>query len=171
MLVRPHTRSSPWRGDKPRHGMRGFTLIELVVTIAVAAILATLAAPSFREFITTQRIRNASFDLTTALTLARSEAITRNANVSLLRTAGTWDGGWTVSAGAGTAALLNQQAYSNLSITDSANLATITYGNDGRSSTTSTAFTIAPATAMTGVTSRCVSLGLSGVPSTRMGVC
>lgn len=170
MLVRPHT--APLQpGDKSRRGMRGFTLIELVVSIAVAAILATLAAPSFREFIATQRIRNASFDLTSALTLARSEAITRNASVSLLRTATTWGGGWTVSEGAGTPALLNQQAYGNLSITDSANLGTITYGNDGRSTTASTSFTIAPATAMTGVTSRCVSLGLSGVPSTRVGAC
>lgn len=151
--------------------MRGFTLIELIFTITVMAVLASLAAPSFREFITTQRIRNASFDLMAALTLVRSEAITRNASVGLLRSGSTWDGGWKVSADGGTTALLNQQAYSGLTITDSAALSQITYGKDGRSTTASTKFTIAPATAMRGVTSRCVAIGLSGVPSTRMGGC
>lgn len=171
MLVKPRTWPQPQRGDRPRSGARGFTLIELVITVAVVAVLATLAAPSFREFIATQRIRNTSFDLMTALTLARSEAITRNANVDLLRTQSTWDGGWTVSADGGATALLNQQSYSGLSITDSAGLGKITYGKDGRAVTASTNFTIAPATAMAGVTSRCVALGLSGVPSARVGGC
>lgn len=150
--------------------VRGFTLIELVFTITVMAVLAALAAPSFREFIATQRVRNASFDLMAALTLVRSEAITRNTTVDLLRTGSSWSEGWTVSAGAGTA-LLNQQAYGGLTITDSASLAKISYGKDGRSTTASTKFTIAPATSMAGVTSRCISIGLSGVPSSSLGPC
>lgn len=161
----------PRRGYKPLHGMRGFTLIELIFTVAVMAVLASLAAPSFRQFIATQRIRNASFDLMAGLTLARSEAITRNANVDLLRTGSAWDGGWKVSVDGGATALLNQQTYSGLAITDSAGLSQITYGKDGRATTASTNFTIGPATAMTGVTSRCIAIGLSGVPSTRVGGC
>ncbi len=163
--------SRPRLGHKPLGGMLGFTLIELIFTVAVMAILASLAAPSFRQFIATQRIRNASFDMMAALTLVRSEAITRNASVDILRSGSAWDGGWKVSADGGTTALLNQQAYSGLSITDSASLSKITYGKDGRATTASTNFTIAPATAMSGVTSRCVAIGLSGVPSTRVGGC
>ena len=169
MLV---NRASPHQsicGAAPRRKALGFTLIELVFTIAIMAVLATLAAPSFREFIATQRIRNASFDLMAALTLARSEAITHNANVDMVRTSTAWDGGWTVSTA--TSTLLNQQAYKGMNITDSAGLAKIIYGKDGRAVTASTQFTIAPTTALTGVSSRCISLGLSGLPSSKLGGC
>ena len=165
MLVRtrrPHPPGAP---------MRGFTLIELVFTITLVALLATLAAPSFREFIMSQRVRNASFDFITALTLARSEAITRNASVDLVRTSSDWNGGWTVAADAGVTTLLNQQAMSGVSITSSASLAKVSYSSDGRSTTASTQFTVGPATSMPGVTPRCISLGLGGVPSSKIGAC
>jgi len=158
MLVRPQRPS--------RLRAHGFTLIELIFTITVVAVLAALAAPSFREFIMTQRIRNASFDLMAALTLARSEAITRNGTVELIRSTSNWNGGWTVAADAGATQLLNQQAFDGLSITDSASLAKISYGSDGRS-TSITQFTIGPASTMTGVSPRCISIGLGGVPSSR----
>lgn len=158
-------------GAGPGRKAQGFTLIELMVTVTVMAVLATLAAPSFREFIANQRLRNASFDLMTALTLARSEAITRNSDVDLTRasTSNPWAAGWTVVAG--TSTLLTQQAYKGLSVTDSANLVKITYGKDGRVVTGQTQFTIAPSTTLQGVSSRCISLGLSGLPSSKVGDC
>jgi len=159
------------RRFRPHARAAGFTLIELVFTITLAALLVTLAAPSFREFIMTQRVRNASFDFITALTLARSEAITRNAGVDLVRTSDSWSGGWTVAADAGVTTLLNQQAMGGVSISDSAALAKISYASDGRSTTASTKFTIGPAISMPGVTPRCISLGLGGVPSSKIGAC
>ncbi|MEJ8859352.1 GspH/FimT family pseudopilin [Variovorax robiniae] len=156
---------------RPSATVRGFTLVELVFTITMVALLATIAAPSFRQFIMSQRVRNASFDFMTALTLARSEAITRNASVDLVRTSGSWSGGWTVAADAGVTTLLNQQSMGGVSITDSASLAKISYASDGRSTTAATQFTVAPATTMPGVTPRCISLGLGGVPSSKAGAC
>ena len=149
--------------------VRGFTLIELITVITVMGVLASLALPSFREFVANQRIRNVSFDLMAALTLARSEAVTRNRSIDLKKTGTAWDEGWKVIDGTNT--LHDQQAYKNLAISDSSDLGVITYGKDGRATTASTQFTIAPSTTMTGVSSRCISIGLSGMPSSSMGAC
>jgi type IV fimbrial biogenesis protein FimT len=132
-------------------------------------VLATLALPSFRAFVANQRIRNGSFDLMAALTLARSEAVTRNRSVDLKRSGTSWDRGWTVEEG--TRTFHRQEAYKDLAISDSSGLGVITYGKDGRTVTTSTKFTIAPTTAIAGVSSRCISVGLNGLPSSSMGAC
>lgn len=82
----------------------GFTLIELMVTIAVAVVILTLAVPGFRSIIQNNRAATQANDLVTALGLARSEAIKRSLTVSLCPssdqatcTGGTaWEGGWIV---------------------------------------------------------------------------
>jgi prepilin-type N-terminal cleavage/methylation domain-containing protein len=56
---------------------RAFTLIELLVAVAVAAIVLTLAVPSFNQFILRQRLKSINAQLITDLQLARSEAVTR----------------------------------------------------------------------------------------------
>ena len=149
--------------------MRGFTLIELVTAMTLLAVLAGLAMPAFQGFIANQRIRNTSFDLMAALMLTRSEAVTRNGDVSFSKAGSGWAAGWTVVSG--TTTLLTREAVGSLSITDSAGVAAIVYGKDGRASAGSTQFTIAPAAAISGVSSRCISISPSGVPSSRMGAC
>jgi len=64
-----------------RHRARGFTAIELMVTIGIAAILAALAAPSFTGLMERWRVRQALEGLESTLLYARSEAIKRNGNV------------------------------------------------------------------------------------------
>lgn len=65
------------------YGARGFTLIELMVTIAVLAITLTIAAPSFQGLINSNRLVSQSNELVASLQLARSEAIRRNAKVEV----------------------------------------------------------------------------------------
>lgn len=61
----------------------GFTLIEMMITVVIMAILLAVGAPSFTTFIQNAQIRTAAENLQAGLSLARSEALRRNAHVSL----------------------------------------------------------------------------------------
>lgn len=73
---------------------RGVTLIELVITIAIAAILIALAVPSFRIMLANAQIRTAAQGLHDGLQLARVEAIRRNERVIFSKGS---QSAWTVS--------------------------------------------------------------------------
>jgi type IV fimbrial biogenesis protein FimT len=62
---------------------RGFTLIELMVTIAVAAVLVSLAAPSFQSLLQRNRATGVTNEFSTALAQARGLAIANNACATL----------------------------------------------------------------------------------------
>lgn len=62
---------------------RGFTLVELMVVVALVVVLISLSAPSIRRLIDTQRVNSTNAQLVTDLQFARSEAATRNALVRL----------------------------------------------------------------------------------------
>lgn len=78
----------------------GFTLIELMVTISILAILLGIGVPSFRATIEGNRIATVTNDLVGALQFARSEAIKRSTNVVLCSSSdqascsGSWVDGW-----------------------------------------------------------------------------
>ncbi len=86
--------------------IRGFTAIELMVTVGILAVLAALAAPSFTPIIERWRVRDATESLTSALYYARSEAIKRGGDIILARNASNggctssgnsdWSCGWHV---------------------------------------------------------------------------
>lgn len=88
----------------PKSGQQGFTLIELVVTVALVAVLATLAFPDFSETVRQWRRDSATRALTTSLQLARSEAIKSSRKLMLCPSSdGTsctesteWSNGWIV---------------------------------------------------------------------------
>ena len=63
---------------------RGFTLVELLIVVAIAAILLTLAAPAFNDMLARQRMEGQVNEFVTDLQYARSESVHRNRNVVLL---------------------------------------------------------------------------------------
>lgn len=94
--------SSP-QGSWPARRQRGLTLLELMVTVAIVAILGALATPSFKTMIQANRTRTVASELMGMLNLARSEAARRSQPVSVCRSSdgsscsstGTgWDSGW-----------------------------------------------------------------------------
>lgn len=61
----------------------GFTVIELMTVLAIAAILAVAAAPSFSEFLAKRRVEGVASELVTDLHYTRSEAVSRNEPVRM----------------------------------------------------------------------------------------
>lgn len=75
----------------------GFTLPEVIATVAIIGTLAAVAAPAFGPIVAGQRARSASSELYASLNRARSEAITRNTEITLRpATASRWQDGWTI---------------------------------------------------------------------------
>ncbi len=111
---------------------RGFTLIELMVALAIIMILAVMAVPSFRSFTANQQVKTASYDLLTAFNYARGEAIKRNDTVTVLAVGGAWAGGWQVKVTvAGTDVVLKEWDAPN-SVTFSNNPVSLAFLGNGR---------------------------------------
>jgi type IV fimbrial biogenesis protein FimT len=156
-----------------RQRSAGFTVVELMVALIVLIVLIAMAAPAFTKIVANQRVRNASFDMFSALNYARSEAVKRGVPISLRAGAtsnGAWTTGWRITD-AGGGLLRSWGARSGLAMSESASLATVTFGRDGRLTTASPRIGIAPAETVDGVTSRCVTVDLSGRPTTKTGAC
>lgn len=82
--------------NKPDHD--GFTLLELMVTIAISGILLSVAIPNFSQTIRNNRLTTNINKLFVSLNFARSEAIKRNHAVSVRKKGSYWESGWIIFA-------------------------------------------------------------------------
>ena len=85
-----------------RNSKKGFTLVELLVTLVVGGVLVTIAAPSFQGAIARNRVATLTNEMVGSLNIARSEAIKRGVRVTVCKSSdqltctGTWSDGWIV---------------------------------------------------------------------------
>jgi type IV fimbrial biogenesis protein FimT len=83
---------------------RGFTLVELLIVLAVAAVLAGVTVPAMNALVKSVKLTSATNDLFASLLMARSEAVKRNSRVALCKSSdgiscassGGWEQGWIV---------------------------------------------------------------------------
>ncbi|SEJ23685.1 GspH/FimT family pseudopilin [Nitrosomonas eutropha] len=89
---------------------KGFTMVELMITISIASILLAVAVPSYQSLMRESRLTAQANELMTALHYARSEAVKRGGRITICKSSdgatcndGSWQDGWLVFSDAGTA--------------------------------------------------------------------
>lgn len=147
-------------------GSRGFTLVEVVIVVAILGVLASLAAPAFNEMVAGQRASGAASDLQIALIKTRSEATKRNANVTLSQAAGGWQNGWQILNPTDASVIDAHAAVTGLTISGPAS---VIYQGSGRVQGSAPSFSILSTTFSTAA--RCVSVDLSGRPLVKKASC
>lgn len=143
-----------------------------MVVVTLAAIMLSLAVPSFRDLIVGQRVKTAAFSFANAALQARSEAIKRNQPVGLVPlVSGNWGGGWTIQLVAGSVPLSQQEAFPGVVIASVASKVTasqLVYEANGHLSAAVDELRVSDEA---GAHARCLSFDLSGLPKSRLGNC
>jgi type IV fimbrial biogenesis protein FimT len=160
----PATRTNGAR--RLRAAVRGFTITETMVTLAVLVIIIGLATPSFREIILAQGVKTASFDVFAGLILARSEAVSRNTTVTITPSGGNWSEGWII-ADSGGEVVRRQDRMPQVIISGPTS---VTYNGAGRVTTGGTSISLMANGGRVPHT-RCIRIDLSGRPVQKQESC
>lgn len=144
----------------------GFTLVELLTAMAITAILATQAVPSFFSTIQNNRLTTQANEFVFAMNFARGEAIKRGAAITIVATGNAsdneWGDGWNVMSGG--EVLKQFSALDGSSVLNSAgNINTFTYASSGR---INTADVLSLCDGRSGETGRIISISTTGRVST-----
>ena len=107
---------------------KGYTLLELLVTLAVAAVLMTFVVPGFRGMIESNNVATTSNEMLGALLYARSEAVRIEADVTFTPEAD----GWLVTTEDGVNIIDQTVDNENLTITENITANEVTYNPRGR---------------------------------------
>lgn len=145
----------------------GFTLPELMAVVAIMATLAAVAGPSFTDLIASQRAKSATTDLFGALLRARSEAVKRNATVTLQPNGSSWQSGWTIPNPTTADAMID--VHGAVTGTTISGPASVVFQANGRLVGASRpSFDIQAAN---GSAKRCIEIDLSGRPIQKKSAC
>lgn len=157
---------------------RGFTLVELMITITVLGILLAIAVPSFTDAVLGSKLGSHANNLLASVYLARGEAIKRNSVVNLCASSngtsctGNWEQGWIILAGS--TVIHRQSALSSgLKMTESGGVSSINFQPTGVGVTPAT-LTVCRATPSVGSQERVISISATGrasVAKTTTGFC
>jgi type IV fimbrial biogenesis protein FimT len=171
---------------RPTAGNTGFTLIELMVTIAVFGVLISMAIPNFKDLVNGQRVKTVTGDLYASLAFARREAIKRIDLIAICtktddgfgcQNSPDWARGWIVFIdtdgngypGAVSDILKRQDTISNVTLTgkysDNTDAPRLTYQRDGRLRDAKAPIFSASSPSGSHIPARTVTLDLSGRPN------
>ncbi|WP_417472651.1 GspH/FimT family pseudopilin [Luteimonas mephitis] len=163
----------------------GFTLVELMVTIAIVAILLAIGLPSFQGSMRSNRVATSTNELMASLALARTEAIrsTRHAVICASADGSScatdWNQGWIVwtdtnedgTRQAGEAVVRYVQAHPNLSLGTKSAAGAITFDRRGRADAEQV-FTLKPGDCPAGLQlKRALTVTVAGQVNMTQGAC
>ena len=113
---------------------QGFTILELMITLVIMAVLLAWGVPSFQEIIRQNRITTETNDFTTMLNLARSEAVKRGMTITVSSASGDddWSDGYSMAVASTGEELRTAEAlHSGGSLTSSGTKSSFSFNSQG----------------------------------------